>query len=330
MVRGSDGLLRGEIEGREIILDPFAELIWDLSNGARTVQSLALAAGQACGRAVSAEEVFSALDFLADAGLIEQRVAPPAAEASVSRRTLLVRLAPVVGAAMFSSISVRGEGLVQSGESSGKESSDKYRESSNKELSNKESTSKESYGKDYKEQNSKMESINRGRLSQPVKDFDAKEVEGKNEAFEQKIRKSWPQVYEIVGHKLSELQELLEVWRAATRSNPTLTKTNFHTLYLQSQRSFRKRLAKSASAKALLIHAGFEVTNNDFFYDFGPVLHGDKRKRTAVIFRYIEDPFKGDNWHSALSADNLRFVFLNTEWAYEFLSAGQAAETQKR
>src|SRR5260370_8123920 len=101
MVRGPDGLLRLEMvdAGGEGVLDPFAEPIWDLCDGTRTIESLADAAGQNCNRTVPREEVFSALDFLADAGLIEQRGAPPVAEANVSRRALLARIAPVLGAA---------------------------------------------------------------------------------------------------------------------------------------------------------------------------------------------------------------------------------------
>jgi len=130
MVRGTDGLLRLEMvdAGREVVLDPLAELVWDLSDGSRSLEDLAQATGRALDRVVHQEEVFSALDFLADAGLMEERVAPPVAEGKVSRRSLLVQMAPVVGAAawMMSGASARAGGLFQDhGEINSKERTEK-------------------------------------------------------------------------------------------------------------------------------------------------------------------------------------------------------------
>src|SRR5260370_9262719 len=98
MVRGTDGLLRLEIvdAGREFVLDPLAELIWDLCDGSRNIEALAQAAGQAYERVVYMDEVFAALDFLADPGLIQQPVAPPVVGRNVSRRTFLLRIDTVV------------------------------------------------------------------------------------------------------------------------------------------------------------------------------------------------------------------------------------------
>ncbi|HKE29361.1 MAG TPA: hypothetical protein VKB88_43725 [Bryobacteraceae bacterium] len=103
MVRGTDGLLRLEMAdvGRKVVLDPLAELVWDLSDGSRSMEDLAQSAGRTFDRAVPKEEVFSALDFLADAGLLEERIAPPVAVGNVSRRSLLVRIAPIVAPAAW-------------------------------------------------------------------------------------------------------------------------------------------------------------------------------------------------------------------------------------
>jgi hypothetical protein len=130
MVRGTDGLLRLEMAeaGRQVVLDPLAELIWDLSDGSLSPEGLTQAAGRVFDRDVHKEEVFSALDFLADAGLIEERVAPPVAEGKVSRRSLLVQLAPVVGAGAFMMLgtSARAGGLLQNHtEVNSKESTEK-------------------------------------------------------------------------------------------------------------------------------------------------------------------------------------------------------------
>jgi hypothetical protein len=90
-----------------------AEFVWDLSDGSCSLEGLAQAASKAFDRVVHKEEVFSALDFLADAGLLEQRIAPPVAEGKVSRRSLLVQIAPVVGVGMILGASARAGGLFQ-------------------------------------------------------------------------------------------------------------------------------------------------------------------------------------------------------------------------
>lgn len=117
MRRGSDGLLRLVMvdADREFVLDPLAEFIWDLADGSRDIDVLAEAASRAFDRVVEQEQIFSALDFLADAGLIEERVAPPAAETKVSRRSVLSRIVPVAGAAawMMSGGSAKAAGLFQ-------------------------------------------------------------------------------------------------------------------------------------------------------------------------------------------------------------------------
>jgi hypothetical protein len=244
MVRGSDGLLRLELvdSARECVLDPLAELIWDLCDGSRDVEALAQAAGRAFDRVVHKEEVFSALDFLVDACLIEERVAPPVAEGNVSRRSLVSWIAPVVGAAasMMWEASARG----QYNESDSKESSNKaaHREADSKESSNKEfhrkADSKESSDKEFHGEGDSKESSNKefhrkadSKESSDKDDWnrqqdaekrrkselkrsveEAFESDRKRERLEQKMRASWPRVYDIVGHRLSEFPELRVCW----------------------------------------------------------------------------------------------------------------------
>ena len=83
----SEDLVRVKLPGTdgEYALDPLAGLVWTLSDGSRTLEAVSAAAAEALKRRITREEVFLALDFLADAGLME-RVAPPAAEVDLARR----------------------------------------------------------------------------------------------------------------------------------------------------------------------------------------------------------------------------------------------------
>ncbi len=345
MVRGPDGLLRLEMvdAGRQCVLDPFAELIWDLSDGSRTIESLAAAAGQTCHRAVPREEVFSALDFLADAGLIEQRVAPPVAEPNVSRRALLARIGPVVGAAacMMTGVSAKAGGLIQWSESNSKEDSNKAaaREANtkadNREISNKESDRKsDDRERDGKRDWDRQQDAEKSRKRDMKATFDRiNESESKRAirvaSVEQKMRASWPKLYDVVGHKVSEFPELLKVWQLATKWEPTLTSSNYAKLFQSSKNSFFKfHLLLSAPAMTRFTNAGFDVGLE--FIDTGPLLPGDSGKKTYLVIEHVADPAIGDNWRYALSADNLRFEFNDPEAAYQFLSTRRATNTQKR
>ncbi len=343
MVRGTDGLLRVEMveAGREYVLDPFAELIWELSDGSRTVETLAQGAAQTCKRPVHREEVFSALDFLADAGLIEERVAPPVAEANVSRRALLAQIAPVVGAAawMMSGISAKAGGLIQYNESNSKESNSKAdaREANtkadNREASNKESDRKaQDRASSGKRDWDKQQDAEKGRKRDLQKTFDRiNESESKRATLRQKMRTSWPKVYDVVGHKLSEFPELLDKWQVARRravGRQTLTPGNYGELFQRTQESFQFQIMLSHAAMARFTNAGFTLPLD--FKNFAPLLAGDTQKKTYLILQHVADPAIGDNWRYALSAGNLQLEFNDLEAAYQFLSNRRAADTQKR
>lgn len=349
MVRGTDGLLRLEIveEGREYVLDPFAELIWDLSDGSHTIETLAEAAGRTYQREVRREEVFSALDFLADAGLLEERVTPPVAEAnassvtnasSVSRRVLLARIAPVIGAAWMISGTKAG-GLMQWSESNSKEDSNKAaaRESNtkadNREISNKESDRKgDDRERDGKRDWDRQQDAEKGRKRDTKATFDRiNESESKRSAYlnnlQQKMRTSWPKLYNVVGHKLSEFPELLKAWQVATRLNPTLTSSNYDKLFQSSVKSFKFQLLLSVPALTVFSRAGFDVGLDSI--GSGPLLPGDAEKKTFLVLEQIANPAFEDNWRYALSPDNLRIQFNDPEAAYQFLST-RARGAQKR
>jgi hypothetical protein len=368
MVRGTDGLLRFEMvdAGREFVLDPLAELVWDLSDGSRDLEALAQAAGRAFDRVVHREEVFSALDFLADAGLIEERVAPPVAEGNVSRRSLLVRMGPIAGAAawMMSGIPARAGGFVQYNEQANKESDRKAsdRESNNKESGskatrqeseNKESGSKATRGesdnkeRDNKEHDNKADGqrdwerhqdAEKGRKSESTRTFDqvnesARKREIRVEQLEQKMRASWPKVYGIVGHKLSEFPGLRQVWEnpKAGFLPQSLTADNYDELFRLKQAYFGIRLLILDNLRdnpwtvprALFAKAGFD-------FDWPPFLAGDSQKKTQLVLKHVVDPATGDNWRYALDADNLRFEFYDVEEAYQFLSSRRPTGAQTR
>jgi len=352
-VRGTDGLLRFEMAdaGREFILDPLAKLVWDLSDGSRDLEALAQAAGRAFDRVVHKEEVFSALDFLADAGLIEERVAPPVAEGNVSRRSLLVRMGPVVGAAawMMSGVSARAGGFLQYNESANKESDRKAsdRESNNKESGSKatrgEYDNKERGNKDYhkevddKRDSDRQQDAEKGRKSESKRTFDqvnesARKRGIRDEQLEQKMKASWPKVYDLVGHKLSEFPGLRQLWEKAKGGFWPLTADNYGELFRLKQADFGITLLILNNLRdnpwtvprALFAKAGF---------DFGwpPFLAGDSQKKTHLVLKHVMDPATGDNWRYALDADNLRFEFYDVEEAYQFLSSRRptGAQTKK-
>lgn len=365
MRRGSDGLLRLAMvdADREFVLDPLAEFIWDLADGSRDIDVLAEAASRAFDRVVEQEQIFSALDFLADAGLIEERVAPPAAETKVSRRSVLSRIVPVAGAAawMMSGGSAKAAGLFQYNESDSKESSNKEynrkadnRESSNKESNtkagNREATNKES---NTKAGNREVGDKERDRKADDKRDWDRQQAAEKSRKSEfnrtidqineserkhaivreqvtQKMRASWPKLYDIVGHELSEIPELRKVWeRASIGAVPNLRADNYADLFQKTQRLFfGLTLRFSASAMSKYASAGFDVPA----FDVGapPLLPGDSQKKTHLVLEYITSPAIGDNWRNALNADNLRFAFYDPEAAYQFLSSRRASSAQTK
>lgn len=97
-------------------LHPLTARIRELSDGTRSVREITAKLTEA-GHPVSEDEVWAALDGLADADLLERRVTPPAAERQVSRRKLVRTLAAAsaIGAFGISSIVVPLAAQTQSG-----------------------------------------------------------------------------------------------------------------------------------------------------------------------------------------------------------------------
>ena len=150
--------------GAEHRLTPVAAAVWAAADGSRTVDELAAVASDRVGCRVDRETVFTALDGLADAGLLVARVAPPAGE--LPRRALLRSAAAglgaiAAGAAFFASARVASAG----GEESAKEAQQKrdlehakdqeQRTKEHAEQQQKEDASKEEREKDRAEQQAK-------------------------------------------------------------------------------------------------------------------------------------------------------------------------------
>src|SRR5260370_155503 len=350
MVRGTDGFLRLEIvdAGREFVLDPLAELIWDLCDGSRNIEALAQAAGQAYERVVYMEEVFAALDFLADAGLIEQRVAPPVGEGNVSRRALLVGIAPAVGTAawMMSGVSARAGGLIQYNETA---SMDGDRKSSDREYDNKESGRKAANSEsDNKERGNKnhdrafddKQDWNRQQDAEKRRKSDFKkttdeiiESARQSDLLKQKMRDSWPKVYELVGHKLSEFPELEESWVGsygvkAWINSRDLNANNHDMKFKVMQTTFGWDVRQSPAALARFTKAGFDLPKDEPYSP--PFLAGDSQRKPYLILQHIADPAVGHNWRLAINTDNLCFQFYDPEAAYRFLSSRRATGTHTK
>jgi hypothetical protein len=80
-------------------LDPAAACVFTHADGTRDVAELVTVLRASVDPSAEAEAVWSILDRLADAGLIETRVAPPAGSSRLNRRSLLRKGA--VGSAAF-------------------------------------------------------------------------------------------------------------------------------------------------------------------------------------------------------------------------------------
>ena len=361
VLRGADGLLRLEMvdAGREFVLDPLAELIWDLCDGSRNIEALAQAAGRALDRVVHQEEVFAALDFLADAGLIEERVAPPVAEGNVSRRSLLTRIAPVVGATawMMSGIAARAGGLIQYNESANKESNNKEsntkagnREASNKESNtkagNREVGDKEVDRKSRDRESDDKQDWNRQQDAEKRRKSDSKrttdeilESTRRSELLQQKMRASWPRVYELLGHKLSEFRELSESWvdpfiifahdvSRLTATSDWSWACDWRCVFKDRLSTFGRNVRQSPEALARFTKAGFDLPSDS--PNWPPFLAGDSQRKTYLILQQIADPAIGDNWRLAINTDNLLFQFYDPEAAYQFLSSRRPTGTQTK
>jgi hypothetical protein len=347
-VRGPDGLLRVKRigAGREYILDHFDEFILDLADGSRTVEEMADAAGCHLQRTVAREEVFSTLDFLADAGLIDRRASPPAPETGVSRRTLLTRLAPVISTAAWMATGMPGTAhAFQYQESSSKESNSKAeaRESDSKE-SNRKADSRESDNKEYNrkandrerdqqryEQDQDKEHDRKGVLRDDI-DNSALDIEqqqanrtgDRKRYFQQLIMLSWPKVYDVMGHTLSEFPEMASAWEAAkgiALRGKFVTPLNCDALLKNVETEFGWLIELSPEARTRFAKAGFDLPLA--LIDWGnnsAVLIGDSSGQSSAILEPVVDPAFGDNWRHAFDPNNVRLDFSDVEAAYRFLS----------
>jgi hypothetical protein len=212
-LEGEDLVVTIERSGTSCRLAALTAFVYQHADGVRDVTALTADASAALGLEVSAATVWSALDRLADAGLLEGRVAPPGGEAldeldvaaPVTRRGLLRRVGVLGAAATAGGLGMAQPAAAHDGgapaEQAMKECRSKQRESQqeirrlrqqlkgavqaeadckaggNTEESQKESTSKESQSK---EQQSK------GNTEESQKESQSKESQSKNSEESQK------------------------------------------------------------------------------------------------------------------------------------------------
>lgn len=96
--QAGDGVRLTTPDGAVVDLPPLTAAVWRAADGATDLDGL-LAAARAVAPEADEETVWSALDALADAGLLSGRAAPPAA-AAPDRRTAIRTLAVAAGAAI--------------------------------------------------------------------------------------------------------------------------------------------------------------------------------------------------------------------------------------
>jgi hypothetical protein len=90
------GALELVTDGGAVVLAPLEAAVWQAADGSREVAQLAEIASGALGQTVEAWEVWSALDVLADHGLMAAQSAPPAV---MGRRDALRWMGQAAGAA---------------------------------------------------------------------------------------------------------------------------------------------------------------------------------------------------------------------------------------
>ena len=83
------------------LLSPAAAAVWQAARDGATVAALSLVVGEITGATTSLEATWAILSDLDAAGLLEASPAPPQDVASISRRSLLIKLGGAVVAAPF-------------------------------------------------------------------------------------------------------------------------------------------------------------------------------------------------------------------------------------
>lgn len=116
---GAAGVTLRAASGRQLRLGPLEARLWQLCDGNHDVACIARILGDELATPVSGEAVWRALDGLADAGLLTNRLAPPASPARVDRRGFLRRTWP--GLALAGSAVVPGVALAQAAASTAEE-----------------------------------------------------------------------------------------------------------------------------------------------------------------------------------------------------------------
>lgn len=175
--------LRTDVDGEVIashgdkqsLLSHMEATVWQLADGEHSVSELTTLACKLTTHSVSIATVWSALDRLADLGLLMARVSPPAADGlRPSRRKLLEQVG--LGAAGALGLLFMNPATAQAGEQGSKESNSKN--------SAQEQRSKESNSKNNTQEQRSKEARNKGN-SQEIR---SKEARNKDSSQEQRSK----------------------------------------------------------------------------------------------------------------------------------------------
>jgi hypothetical protein len=100
--RLDDGfLLQGDDSGESFFLHPITYEVWKRSDGSASVAQIASAIRAELHTDIQEEAVWSALDQLADANLLQHRLTPPGATSSLFGKPLLRKLGTSTGASLL-------------------------------------------------------------------------------------------------------------------------------------------------------------------------------------------------------------------------------------
>jgi len=138
-------------------LHPITAVVWHQADGTQTIEDLHRYVQDEIDPQAGEEAVWLALDALAEADLLEERMAPPTGTQRISRRDMIARVAAVgVGISSFMVSPLQAQSAPGGGESeqeqsskaqSAKQAEKSSKEQGNKEQGNKEQGNKESSGK---------------------------------------------------------------------------------------------------------------------------------------------------------------------------------------
>ncbi|GAA5165160.1 PEP-CTERM sorting domain-containing protein [Viridibacterium curvum] len=142
--------LRSASLQHDIQLGPVESLLWERLDGTQSVSALADLLSAELGQRVATRQLWTAIDALADQGLLVERPAPPAAERGVSRRNWLREGVNMLGVAGLGGFAASAHALSAESDTKASEQSNKIANEQQAKLSAEESSKVKSAEQDAK------------------------------------------------------------------------------------------------------------------------------------------------------------------------------------